>query len=128
MPTLVNISPQKPSEWEDFTSRLDGNKKEQTINPKLSASTRKQELVYNTRKLLQLHEGVFTKKQINMAKASNISILNIFADNGSLKYSPCSFCCWKMMTVARKWQKRNFCFGTDLGNSPSATTKIRKKT
>lgn len=59
MPTLVNISPQKPSEWEDFTSRLDGNKKEQTINPKFSASTRKQELVYNTQKLLQLHEGVF---------------------------------------------------------------------
>jgi len=61
VPTLVNISPQIPNEWEDFTSRLDENKKEQTINPRLSASMWKQELVYNTRKLLQPHEGVFIR-------------------------------------------------------------------
>lgn len=59
MPNMVNISPQKPSEWEDFTSRLDGNKKEQTINPKFSASMWKQDLAYHTWKLLQLREGVF---------------------------------------------------------------------
>lgn len=59
MPALVNISPQKPSEWEDFTSQLDGNKSKTKL--KLSASTWKQELVYNTRKLLQLHEGVFIR-------------------------------------------------------------------
>lgn len=81
MPNSVNISLQKPSEWEDSTSQLDENKKEQTINPEFSGSTRKQELDYNTQKLLQLHEEVFHKKQTNIAKATNISILNIFIDN-----------------------------------------------
>lgn len=88
MPDLLNISLQKPSEWEDSTSQLDENKKEFTINPEFSGSTRKQELVYSTQKILQLHEEVFHKKQANIAKATNISILNIFLDNETLKYSP----------------------------------------
>lgn len=88
MPNLVNISLQKPSEWEDYTSQLDENEKEQTINPEFSGSTGKQELFYNTRKLLQLHEEVFHKKQTNIAKETNVSILNTFIQNETLKYSP----------------------------------------
>lgn len=63
-----------------------------------------------------------------MAKATNISILNIFADNESLKYSPYSFQLLENGVIARKWQKSNFYFGTDSGNSPLATMKIRMKT
>lgn len=88
MPDSVNISLQKPREWEDSTSQLDENEKEQTINPEFSGSTRKQELVYNTWKLLQQHEEVFHKKQTNIAKATNIIILNIFIANEPLRCSP----------------------------------------
>lgn len=119
----MNISLQKPSEWEDSTSQLDENKKEQTINAEFSGSTRKQKLVYNTRKLL--HEEVFNKKQTNIATATNISILNIVIDNETFKYSPYTY--WKMVIIASKWQRGNFYFGSDLDNFPLVTTKIRMK-
>lgn len=40
---------------------------------------------------------------------------------------PIAFSYRKMMIIARKWQKSNFYFGTDLGNYPLATMKIRMK-
>lgn len=40
---------------------------------------------------------------------------------------PVAFSYWKMVIIVRKWQKSNFYFDTDLGNSLLATMKIRKE-
>lgn len=39
---------------------------------------------------------------------------------------PVAFSYCKMVIIVRKWQKSNFYFDTDLGNSLLATMKIRK--
>lgn len=101
MPNLVNICLQKPSEWEDFASQLDGNKKANRKPQILSFYIEARTGLWYPETSATAWRS-FQNNQINIVKATNISILNIFADDASLKHSHSSF---QLLESGDYWQK-----------------------